>query len=144
MSTPLLPEVVPEIDANPVSFYSGGGGWVVGHQKQKGFQLQGLCPLTSLTRGSACGPHCGFADNRLDAVPPTTVLTFMVQSVCGDFRDIVAFFPIYQLTEQDEAKYVRDSIAVIERNGLFVRCVVCDNSKVNQTMIKDFGIVTQD
>jgi len=28
MSTPLLPEVVPEIDANPVSFYSGGGGWV--------------------------------------------------------------------------------------------------------------------
>jgi len=25
MSTPLLPEVVPEIDANPVSFYSGGG-----------------------------------------------------------------------------------------------------------------------
>jgi len=27
MSTPLLPEVVPEIDANPVSFYSGGGGW---------------------------------------------------------------------------------------------------------------------
>ena len=26
MSTPLLPEVVPEIDANPVSFYSGGVG----------------------------------------------------------------------------------------------------------------------
>jgi len=25
MSTPLLPEVVPEIDANPVSFYSGEG-----------------------------------------------------------------------------------------------------------------------
>jgi len=31
MSTPLLPEVVPEIDANPVSFYSGGGGLGVGH-----------------------------------------------------------------------------------------------------------------
>jgi len=27
MSTPFLPEVVPEIDANPVSSYSGGGGW---------------------------------------------------------------------------------------------------------------------
>ena len=26
MSTPLLPEVVPEMDANPASFYSGGGG----------------------------------------------------------------------------------------------------------------------
>jgi len=26
MSTPLLPEVVPEIDANPVSFYLEGGG----------------------------------------------------------------------------------------------------------------------
>jgi len=26
MSTPLLPEVVPEIDANPVNFYWGGGG----------------------------------------------------------------------------------------------------------------------
>ena len=28
---PLLPEVVLEIDANPVSFYSGGGGLGVGH-----------------------------------------------------------------------------------------------------------------
>jgi len=27
MSTPLLPEVVPEIDANPVSFFTGEGGW---------------------------------------------------------------------------------------------------------------------
>jgi len=27
MSTPLLPEVVPKIYANPVSFYSGGGGF---------------------------------------------------------------------------------------------------------------------
>jgi len=25
MSTPLLPEIVPEIDANLVSFYGGGG-----------------------------------------------------------------------------------------------------------------------
>jgi len=25
MSTPLLPEIVPEIDANPVSFHSGEG-----------------------------------------------------------------------------------------------------------------------
>ena len=27
MSTPLLPDVVLEIDANPVSLYSGGEGW---------------------------------------------------------------------------------------------------------------------
>ena len=26
MSTPLLPDVIPEIDANPLSFYSGRGG----------------------------------------------------------------------------------------------------------------------
>ena len=31
MSTPLLPEVVPEIDANPVSVYAGGEGSGVGH-----------------------------------------------------------------------------------------------------------------
>jgi len=31
MSTPLLPDVVPEIDANLVSFYSEGGGLGVGH-----------------------------------------------------------------------------------------------------------------
>jgi len=31
MSTPLLPEVVPEIYANPVSFYWEGGGWEDGH-----------------------------------------------------------------------------------------------------------------
>jgi len=30
-STPLLPEVVPDIDANSVSFYSGGGGSGIGH-----------------------------------------------------------------------------------------------------------------
>jgi len=30
MSNPLLPEVVPQIVANPVSFYSGGGGLRVG------------------------------------------------------------------------------------------------------------------
>jgi len=68
MSTPLLSEVIPETDANPVSFYSGGGveghhnylvftefakygkcskfAASVGHQKLKGFQLRGLCPLT--------------------------------------------------------------------------------------------------
>ena len=28
MSTPVLPEVVPEIDANSVSFYGGEGGGV--------------------------------------------------------------------------------------------------------------------
>jgi len=27
MSTPFLPEVVPETDVNPVSFNSGGGDW---------------------------------------------------------------------------------------------------------------------
>ena len=36
MSTPLLPEVVPEIDANPVSFYSGGG--VLGYHNYLGFR----------------------------------------------------------------------------------------------------------
>jgi len=30
MPTPLLPEVVPEIDANPVSFYSDRGGTMGG------------------------------------------------------------------------------------------------------------------
>jgi len=34
MSTLLLPEVVPVIDANPVSFYSGEGGVGVGHGLQ--------------------------------------------------------------------------------------------------------------
>ena len=36
MSTPLLPEVVPKIDANPVSFYSGGGG--LGYHNYLGFR----------------------------------------------------------------------------------------------------------
>jgi len=75
MSTPLLPEVVPEIDANPVSFYSAGAGLgyrnylrfrefakygecskfsaSVGHQKLKGFQLQEVLPPIPLIRGSA-------------------------------------------------------------------------------------------
>jgi len=41
LSTPLLPEVVPETDANPVSFYSGGVGLEVGHQKLEVFQIHG-------------------------------------------------------------------------------------------------------
>ena len=31
MSTPLLKEVVPDFNANPVSFYSAGGGLGVSH-----------------------------------------------------------------------------------------------------------------
>jgi len=46
MSTPFLPEVVPEIDANSVSFYWGGGG--VGQ-------------VWSLTRQSL--PYVNFNDN---------------------------------------------------------------------------------
>jgi len=43
MSTPLLPEVVPEIDANPVTLYSGGQGLGrVGH----GLELDS--PFTSI------------------------------------------------------------------------------------------------
>ena len=34
MSTPLSPEVVPEIDANPVSFYGGGVGQVRSSTRQ--------------------------------------------------------------------------------------------------------------
>jgi len=33
MSTPLLPEIIPETDAHPVSFYSGGGGWELGFRE---------------------------------------------------------------------------------------------------------------
>ena len=40
MSTPLLPEVVPEIDANPVSFFTGEGGEGVGGRS--GFELDWL------------------------------------------------------------------------------------------------------
>jgi len=36
MSTPLLPQVVPEIDANPVSFYLGEG--VLGYHNFVGFR----------------------------------------------------------------------------------------------------------
>ena len=47
MSTPLLPEVVPEIDASPVSFYSGGGDWVVGFREMQNTENEAnlLLPL---------------------------------------------------------------------------------------------------
>ena len=78
MSTPLLPEVVPEIDANPVSFYSGEGGVRVSQlpgvegvckirrmqqiccfhwaPKAKSFSASGGFALNTLTRGSALDP----------------------------------------------------------------------------------------
>ena len=87
---------------------------------------------------------CGFADNRPDAVAATTILTLMVQSLCGSFRDVVAFFPVCQLTGVDEAKYVRDAILLIENSGLRTQCVVCDNSKVNQAMLREFGVSVKD
>ena len=40
MSTPLLPEAVPEIDANPVSFHGAEGeGWVGGRSGLVGASL---------------------------------------------------------------------------------------------------------
>ena len=86
----------------------------------------------------------GFADNRPDAVAATTILTLMVQSLCGSFRDVVAFFPVCHLTGAEEAKYVRDTIVLIEKSGLNTQCVVCDNSKVNQTMLREFGVAVND
>jgi len=65
MSTPLLPEVVPEIDANPVSFY-----WGEGTRERVG-------QVWSLTRQSL--PYVNFTDNaaRDDAAgDDNTVLYF--------------------------------------------------------------------
>ena len=51
MSTPLLPEVVPEIDANSVSLYSGGGGmrititWGLGNAQNAENAANLLLPL---------------------------------------------------------------------------------------------------
>ena len=44
MSTPLLPEVIPEIDANPVSFFGRSGVGEVGH----GLELHAPSPFTSV------------------------------------------------------------------------------------------------
>jgi len=43
LSIPLLPEVVPEIDANPVSFYSGGGGLRVGNHLELDSPFASIC-----------------------------------------------------------------------------------------------------
>jgi len=88
--TPLLPEVVLEIDANPVSFYSGWGFEGAGHgvckirrmmhiccfcwaPKSKRFSYSGAFPPDPLTRGSACRPRWGSAPRPLlQACAPLT------------------------------------------------------------------------
>jgi len=75
MFTPLLPEVVPEIDTNPVSSYSRAGRlgsvivwsltrpslpYVKFKETILEFAYGGFAP-DSLTRGSAPGPHWGSA-----------------------------------------------------------------------------------
>jgi len=63
MSTPLLPEVVPEIDANPVSFYSEGGGWGVVHglELDSPFASNSDCPLTPRPEALPLDPAGGSA-----------------------------------------------------------------------------------
>jgi len=81
MSTPLLPEVVPEIDANPVSFTGGG---------------KGVGQVWSLTRQSL--PYVNFNDNaaRDDAAgDDNTVLylqflTLMYHNYLG-FREFAKY-----------------------------------------------------
>jgi len=77
-------------------------------------------------------------------VAATTTLTLMVQSLCGSLRDVMAFFSVCQLIGAQEAKYVHDTIVLIDESGLNTQCVVCDNSKVNQTMLKEFGVAVDD
>ena len=70
----------------------------------------------------------GYAENQADAEAATTILTIMMQSVCGGFRDIVACFPVKKLTGDNETEYLKDAIMMLERIGLVVLCVICDNS----------------
>jgi len=56
----------------------------------------------------------------------------------------VAFFLVCHLICAEEAKYVRDTTVLIEKSGLNTESVVCDNSKVNQTMLREFGVVVDD
>lgn len=92
----------------------------------------------------SAGSVHGFADNCNTAVAATTMLTVMTQSLCGSFRDVVAFIPVKQLTGDDETRYLKDAILLLESAGLKVCCVICDNSRVNRMMMSNFGAVTDD
>ena len=83
----------------------------------------------------------GFAENANDAIPASTMLTIMVQSLCGNFRDVVAFLPVKNMTGDEQTAYMKDAIFVLENAGFRVSCVICDNSKVNRVMMKNFGVV---
>ena len=83
----------------------------------------------------------GFADNSNDTVPATTMLTIIVQSLCGNYRDVVAFFPVKCLTGDDQTRYLKEAIFVLEHVGFSVCCIICDNSKVNRVTMKNFAVV---
>ena len=86
----------------------------------------------------------GYAENKDGAEAATTIVTVMMQSLCGDFRDIVSYYPVKQLTGDDETTYVRDAVVFLESLGMKVTSIICDNSKVNRIMMKNFGVEIAD
>ena len=68
MSTPLLPEVVPEIDANPLSFYSGAGGWGRSWSRR----MKQSCYFHWATKAKRFSTSGGFAPDHLTRALPWT------------------------------------------------------------------------
>ena len=73
------------------------------------------------------GKFIGLTD---DGKIAKTVLTFMVQSLCSKYRDVVCIIPVETLTT--ELKEYYDKVMIQLREVLFVQGLSCDNHPMNR------------
>lgn len=84
-----------------------------------------------------CGKLSGMADNDVSQ-EAKTVVAFMVSSVFGSFKQIVALLPVKNPTGIELHKMTSNVLTLVESCGLTVVTIITDNNRINRNMFNIF------
>uniref|UniRef100_A0A1I8H379 THAP-type domain-containing protein n=1 Tax=Macrostomum lignano TaxID=282301 RepID=A0A1I8H379_9PLAT len=81
-------------------------------------------PLIDYSSGSIVGMQ--------EANPASTMLCFMVKSIAGKYRDVVALFPLSKLTAEILHEHYTSVMGMLQRTNLNVVTILVDNHSANR------------
>lgn len=82
------------------------------------------------------GSISGVAKNKVNETAKT-VVTFLVSSCFGSFKEVVRLVPVKQLTGSYLADIASNVLKQVIHCGLKVLCIISDNNRVNRVMFKE-------